>query len=516
MQSESLQKGEKLNRWRYLRILGFFLSMALSVLWWEIVLRRVFGEEYVAQGREERLRHHARRFRRLAVRMGGVMIKLGQFLSARVDVMPAVITEELAGLQDEVPPEDIHAIRSVVEAELGVPLESLFEDFEAECRTAASLGQVHRARLRNGERVAVKVLRPGIERIVATDLAVLRIVARWLMLWPLVSKRANVPALLEEFAATLWEELDYEAEASHIETFHALFEDDLGVYIPEVYREYSTRRVLTMEDVTCIKISDHAAIDAAGVDRRVVAQRLADVYLRMFFDFGFFHADPHPGNLFIYPLPEGAARQMYGSHVPHRGRPFYIVFVDFGMVGRITPEMRAGLRELLLAAGTRDGPRILRAYQMLGVILPSADLAPVEKATDEVLDYIWGKTPSELARMSRAEMRGLAHQYRDLFFDLPVQVPQNFIYLGRAAGILSGLCTALDPDFNVWDVAARYARRWLTQESGLRMRDLARIAFRWAWGLIRRSPDGDGDSQPSSGEALSADDTLRVERPLAE
>jgi predicted unusual protein kinase regulating ubiquinone biosynthesis (AarF/ABC1/UbiB family) len=492
---------------RFARVFTYFASTALLIIWWEILLKRVLGEESVSRKRMERFQRYTRRFRKLAIDMGGVMIKLGQFLSARVDVLPAEITAELAGLQDEVPAEDTDKIIGVIEQELGQPLDRLFKQFERECQAAASLGQVHRARLPGGERVAIKVQRPGIERTVATDLAVLRQVAGWLMHWPLISKRANVPDLLEEFAATLWEELDYVAEADNLETFHRLFENDMGVYIPDVYRSLSTKCVLTMEDVTTIKINDHAAIDAAGIDRKVVAVRLAEVYLRMCFDFNIFHADPHPGNLFIYPLPEDAARSMYGGKVGHAGRPFYLVFVDFGMVGHITPNMRAGLRELVLGIGTRDPARLVQSYQTLGVLLPTDNTDQLEEVTRKELAYVWGKTPSELMQMSHAEMRELAHQYRDLFYELPFQVPQNFIYLGRAAGILSGMCTALDPDFNAWDVLAKYARKLLAQTSMADTGAMIQVAFGWLGRLVR------GNSSKTPGQA--AQPAARADGPSA-
>jgi predicted unusual protein kinase regulating ubiquinone biosynthesis (AarF/ABC1/UbiB family) len=487
----------KLDWQRFTRVFTYFATTALAIIWWEIVLRRLLGEQRVGRERMERFQRHTHRFRKLAVEMGGVMIKLGQFLSARVDVLPDKITRELAGLQDEVPAEDTDKIIGVIEQELGQPLEALFEQFERECQAAASLGQVHRARLTNGERVAVKVQRPGIKRTVATDLAVLRQVAGWLMHWPLVSKRANVPDLLEEFAATLWEELDYVAEADNLEQFHMLFEHDIGIYIPEVYRSLSSQCVLTMEDVTTIKINDHAAIDAAGIDRKVVALRLAEAYLRMCFDYNFFHADPHPGNLFVYPLPEGATRTMYGKRVGHAGRPFYLVFVDFGMVGRITPEMRAGLRELILGIGTRDPSRIVQSYQTLGILLPTDNTDRLEEVTGKELDYVWGKTPRELAQMSHAEMREMAHQYRDLFYELPFQVPQNFIYLGRAVGILSGMCTALDPEFNAWDVLAKYTRKLLAQTSMADGGAMIQVAFGWLGELVRGGNQSSAAPRPA-------------------
>lgn len=454
-----------IDRRRYRRVLRFFAGVTAHIILWEIILRRVLGKSAVDQGRRQRIRGYARSFRKLAIDMGGVMIKLGQFVSARVDVMPPAIIEVLADLQDEVPPERLDDMLSVLESELGKPPDELFAEFDRNVQAAASLGQVYRARLKNGQRVVVKIQRPGIEVRVATDLAALRRVARWTLYWDLIRKRADVPALLDEFAATLWQELDYQSEADHAERFRALFANDMRVYIPAIYREVSTGRVITLEDVTSIKITDYAGIEAAGVSRGAAARTLLDLYLRMIFDYGFFHADPHPGNLFIYPLPPEAVEAMSGRLAAQPGQPFYVVFVDFGMVGTIGEEVKEGLRELLIAVGTRDAKRVLSAYKMLGVLLPSADTSRIEQAGQEALDTIWGRTVPEMAQMPRSEMRDFALKYRDLMYELPFQVPQNFIYLARAVGILSGICTGLDPQFNPWAQIAEYAQRLVQQET---------------------------------------------------
>ncbi len=493
----------------------FFTRLVGNMILWEIVLRTVFGGRFVARGREARLQRYARQFRQLAVAMGGVMIKLGQFVSSRVDVIPAAIVEELAGLQDEVPPEKLADMLGMIEAELGAPPETLFADFDEDVQAAASLGQVYRARLQSGDRVVVKVQRPGIETLIATDLEALRVVARWAMMWPVIRRRADVPALLNEFARTLWEEVDYVAEAGNAERFRELFADDARVYVPGIYRDYSSRRVLTLEDVTSIKITDSEAIDAAGVQRAVAASRLLDIYLRMIFEFDFFHADPHPGNLFIYPLPDGAAAEMGLTPPPHDGKPFYIVFVDFGMVGRITERVKEGLREVVIAVGTRDTSRLLNAYQSLGMLLPSADLRRIEQVEAEVLDYVWGKSIPELARMSRAEKQEFAIKYRDLLYEMPFQVPQDFIYLGRAVSILSGICTQLDPAFNPWTPMAHYAQKLVEQEArdnlGLWAREALSIG-RTALGLpnqvadvLRRIQRGDASMRAEPGAELQAD-----------
>ena len=216
----------QIDNFRYRRILQFFSGMIAHFIWWDIVMRRMpVTRQRALASRSTRLRAQARDFRGLAIEMGGVMIKLGQFLSSRVDVLPVEITEELKGLQDEVPPVDTQLIMGLLYEQLG-DISRRFEYIEPQPLAAASLGQVYRARLKPprgatgpGERVVIKVQRPQIDYMVRTDLAALRVVARWLMRYKPIRKRANVPALLEEFARTLWEELDYHAEADNAEHF---------------------------------------------------------------------------------------------------------------------------------------------------------------------------------------------------------------------------------------------------------------------------------------------------------
>jgi predicted unusual protein kinase regulating ubiquinone biosynthesis (AarF/ABC1/UbiB family) len=459
-------------RTRYSRIVFFFARVAASLVVWELILPRLGFRARALRTRSGRLRRIAATFRALAIEMGGVLIKVGQFLSSRLDMLPEEITTELAELQDEVPPETFADIRRVVEADLGASLAERFADFEAEPLAAASLGQVHRARLgsagqdRPGEveprleeaegpltAVVVKVLRPDIEAVIATDLAALRTVGRWLHRYPPVRRRADVPALLDEFARVLYEEIDYLAEGRNAETFAANFQGRPGVRVPRVVWTHTTKRVLTLEDVYGIKITDYDAITAAGVDRVEVAQRLLDTYLRQVFDDGFFHADPHPGNLFVSPGGEGEEAD------------WQLTFVDFGMVGRVPPNLRAGLREAVIAIGTRDAARLVKSYQMLDVLLPHADLALLEKAETQAFERFWGKSMAELREISFQEMHEFATEFRELMYTMPFQVPQDLIMLGRTLAILSGMCTGLDPEFNVWDSLVPYARQLIAEEA---------------------------------------------------
>ena len=271
--------------------------------------------------------------------------------------------------------ENFADIRRVVEAELGDSLAARFAEFEETPLAAASLGQVHRVRLRtpsNGvAKIVVKAQRPNIQTIVATDFAALRTVANWLDRFPPLRQRANLPVLLDEFTRILDGELDYLAEGRNAETFAENFKDQPEIRVPRVVWTHTTKRVLALEDVYAIKITDCAAIDAAGISRAEVADRLIDTYLQQIFEDGFFQADPHPGNLFVEPvLSAGQIGNLPG---------WRLTFVDFGMAGRVAPNIRVGLRELAIAVGTRDAARMITAYQMLGVLLPGADLALLER-----------------------------------------------------------------------------------------------------------------------------------------
>ena len=448
-------------RARYRRIVFFFARVTAGFIAWEIVAPRLGLGRLAARTRARRARRIAVRFRALAISMGGLMIKVGQFLSARLDVLPPEITTELSGLQDEVPPEDFAAIREVAHSELALPLAEHFAWFDTEPLAAASLGQVHRARLQDADAedlgfrdVVVKVQRPHIQQIIEVDLAALRRVGGWLARYRPVATRADVPALVEEFAATSLEEVDYLAEARHAETFAANFADDPRVSVPRVVRELSASRVLTLEDVTAIKLGDHDAITAAGIDRAEVATVLADTYLQQIFVDGFFHADPHPGNLFVTPRPDA------DPDAPG----WTLTFIDFGMVGRVPDGLRDGLREGLIAAATLDGARLVGSMRSLGVLLPGADVRLIERATMQVFERFGGLSMDELRTIDPEELMRFGLQFRDLMLDLPFQLPENLLMLGRSIGILSGICTGLDPNFNLWATITPYANRLLADE----------------------------------------------------
>ena len=465
--SQHMNEQGHIDQLRYRRILRFFAGVIANIIWWDLMLGRVpVARQRVLSSRPTRLRQVAREFRGLAIEMGGVMIKLGQFLSSRVDVLPIEVTQELQGLQDEVPPADNEQVFALLREQLG-DLNRRFVHIERQPLAAASLGQVYRARLRPAgaaevARVVVKVQRPGIEDLVRTDLAALRVVARWVMRYKPIRKRANVPALMEEFARTLWQELDYRAEADNAEEFAAIHADNPRILIPRIYREHSTDRVVVLEDVEALKIGDTAALAAAGIDTKDVADLLLEAYFKQIFVAEFFHADPHPGNLFIRPQPA----------VAEAAPAFQLVFVDFGMAVRLPKAMGESLRKILIGVTQRDSRQLVEAYRDLGFFLPGADVERITEAHEAVLDQIYGRNLLDLTQPDPREIEAIGREFRDLLFDFPFQIPQDFIYLGRALGMISGLVSTLDPHINPWRQIERYGQQLLRGQSFQQFREM--------------------------------------------
>jgi predicted unusual protein kinase regulating ubiquinone biosynthesis (AarF/ABC1/UbiB family) len=463
-------------RARYRRILRFAARYMVQAWWYELFLPRIGFARFAARGRADRLTKLARKFHALAVSLGGRMIKVGQFLSSRLDVLPPEITTELEGLQDEVPPVDFAAIRALAEAELGMPLERAFAWVDPVPLAAASLGQAHRGQLRPEDAVdtgfagvVVKIQRPGIDEIVDVDLAALRKVAGWLSRVRIVADRVDLPALLDEFAATSLEEIDYLHEAANAERFSARFAGDPRVAVPEIAWERTTRRVLTLSDVTAIKINDVAALRAAGIDPTEVAHEFATVMFDQLFRDGYFHADPHPGNIFVTPIAAAPGE-----------RAWKLTFIDFGMMGEVPDGLRRGLQQLMLAVAARDGKRLVESIRSVGILLPSAETAELERAMTELFARFGGMGLADVRQVDERELRSFAIEFGEVVRALPFTLPDNFLLIIRAMSLTSGMCSSLDPDFNMWDAVEPYAAQLLRDERGNFVQALGQQALSYA------------------------------------
>lgn len=450
-------------RARYRRILRFAALHLASLWWFELVLPR-FGLNSIAnKTRTKRLQRIARSFQRLALDLSGLLIKLGQFMSTRLDILPAEITKELEGLQDEVPAVDFALIRAMAESELGLPLEQVFASVESTPLAAASLGQVHRAVLSDGEaaelgfaNVVLKIQRPGIDGIVEVDLSALRRVAGWLSRIRLVNRRADAPALMDEFAATCLEEIDYLNEAANAERFAENFADNPRVRVPGVVWERSTRRVLVQEDVTNIKITDLDALRAVGIDPAQVADEFAAIMFDQVFIHGFFHADPHPGNIFIQPLAEE----------DEFGQTWRMTFIDFGMMGEVPSSLGKALRTTVIAAASRDGAGMVDGMREIGVLMPSADTVELERALTKVFDRFGGISFVELQTIDPREFKAFVNEFSDIVRALPFQFPENFLLVIRAISLTSGVCSSVNPQFNIWNAIEPYSAKLIKAEGG--------------------------------------------------
>src|SRR3984893_11658015 len=384
-------------------------------------------------------------FRHTAVKLGVLMIKLGQFLSSRADLLPEQALAAIASLQDEVPPAPFSHVLSVVETELNKPVEEIFSVLERKATAAASLGQVHKAVLAsNGATVAVKVQRPNIEQLVRSDLSTLKFVIWVITRFVNTSEFIDLMGVYREFKRTVYEEIDYVTEGANAKRFKEMFKDDPTIRIPAVYDEYTTRRVLVLEWIEGIKINDYATLDHEGIDRLEVAKRTVQTYFYQFFEAGFFHADPHPGNIFV----------KKGS--PGQGP--IIGFVDFGMVGTLSKTMKKSLKDLFLSFVTRHSHALVEALARLGFIGEGANMAAIERGMALMLEQYYGMTLGEARDMDIPEV---ADDVGRLLYGQPFQIPAQFAFTGRAIGTLVGVATGLAPNFNFVEVATPYDRKFL-------------------------------------------------------
>lgn len=390
-------------------------------------------------------RKNAALLREKALGMKGVMIKVGQFLSSRKDFLPDEYIEELSELQDQVPPHDFGEIRQRIIDELGSAPEEIFSEFDKEPLAAASLGQVHRAVLKDGREAAVKVQYPGIEKIIETDIKMFEVLInlmRGRMGW------INLRVLHEEFSKIVRAELDYSQEGRNAERFRLNFSEDTRVVIPRVYWEFSRGKVLTLEFVGGVKITECEVIKSSGMDCRKLVNLLAETYAKMIFVHGFFHCDPHPGNIFAGEGPT-------------------IVFVDFGMVQAITDSTRRNLRRYAKAIVENDTAGIIEALEKMGFLIEGADYRAIADVTQDLIDKYRYSTPEELKSLTVDDIGDEINNIRGVIDNF--QVPNYFILLARTIGMLNGMAYRLNPEANIIEIAKPYIREFFrgSREDGI-------------------------------------------------
>ncbi|SHE72791.1 ubiquinone biosynthesis protein [Desulfofundulus australicus DSM 11792] len=382
------------------------------------------------------------RLRQALEELGPAFIKLGQVLSTRSDLLPPQYIAELEKLQDQVPPFPFAQVRERIQMELGAPLEEIFDQFEATPLAAASIGQVHRASLRDGRPVVVKVQRPGVEKTILTDIEILHDLARLVDRHGPWRELYRFEEMVEEFEKFLREEMDFTVEGRHAENFRQLFAGDSTVYFPAVYWDYTTSKVLTMEFVEGIKLTHPQELAGSGIDRKLVARNLAGALLRQILMHGFFHGDPHPGNLAA--LPGGR-----------------VVFMDFGIVGRLDEETREKIGNLVLGLLRRNTALVVRAVEELGVVPPHVDRTALQQDIDALRKKYY-EIP--LSRISLSEslrdIMAVAYKYR-------IRVPTQFTLLVKSLVTAEGVVAQLDRELSMVEIARPMGRQLLARRFSL-------------------------------------------------
>ncbi|MEH1905678.1 MAG: AarF/ABC1/UbiB kinase family protein [Nostoc sp.] len=457
------------SRRRFVDIWSFVLTLMFK-LW-------LYNKSWSYAGGVTEAKQAARRktqavwIRNTLLDLGPTFIKVGQLFSTRADIFPGEYVEELAKLQDKVPAFSYEQVEATIEKELGKKIPELFHNFEPIPLAAASLGQVHKAVLYTGESVVVKVQRPGLKKLFEIDLQILKGITRYFQNHPKWGRGRDWLGIYEECCRILWEEIDYLNEGRNADTFRRNFRGYDWVNVPRIYWRYATSTVLTLEYLPGIKISQYEALEAAGLDRKAIARQGAQAYLLQLLNSGFFHADPHPGNIAVS-----------GSGA--------LIFYDFGMMGRIKANVREGLMQTLFGIAQKDGDRVVQSLIDLGAIAPTDDMGPVRRSVQYMLDHFMDK-PFE-----NQSVAAISDDLYEIAYNQPFRFPATFTFVMRAFSTLEGVGKGLDPEFNFMEVAKPYAMQLMTDMNGSEgnsfLNELSRQAAQvssTAFGLPRRLED---------------------------
>jgi predicted unusual protein kinase regulating ubiquinone biosynthesis (AarF/ABC1/UbiB family) len=442
--------------WRFVVVVYHFLPLILAYA----RDRRRFivagGSREVSRERQER---RAEKLLDSLLTLGPTFIKLGQLLSTRPDILPPAYIEVLTSLQDDVPPAPWAGAREVLEDELG-PVEETFDHFDTEPISGASLGQVYTATY-EGRDVAVKVRRPGIEELVEADLRVIKWSVPVLIRFIGEARAFSLENLADEFARTIRQEMDYDRERRILEEIRANFEGNDQIRIPASVPDASDSRVLTMEYIGGVKINDIQTLEARGIDRSALAERVQRIYLQMMLEDGVFHADPHPGNLAV--TDDGA-----------------VIFYDFGMSGRVDEFFQQKIIEFYIAVANQDIQGILDAMVEMGTLSPEADREVMGNVMELAIADVRGED------IEQYRVQQVIQQIEDTIYEFPLRLPRNFALILRVATVVEGVCVTLDPDFDFIAVATDYLAeegymeesvQRIAQQAATQMQDTGRALF---------------------------------------
>jgi predicted unusual protein kinase regulating ubiquinone biosynthesis (AarF/ABC1/UbiB family) len=459
---------------RSLEIWGFVITFVFK--WWLNKQKFMYKGGVTELKKQEKRKALAKWLKEGLLRLGPTFIKIGQQFSTRVDILAKEYVDELAELQDQVPPFDSNTAVQIVEEELGRPVDLIFDRFDRDPIAAASLGQVHRAKLR-GKEVVVKVQRPGLKALFDIDLKNLRVIAENLQKVDPKSDGAKRDwvAIYDECANVLYEEIDYTKEATNAEKFAYNFREMPYIKVPTIIREFSTAQVLTMEYVPGIKINRISALDELGVDRGRLARYAVESYLEQILRHGFFHADPHPGNIAVDDANGGR-----------------LIFYDFGMMGSINSNVREGLLEVFYGVYEKDPDKVLQAMVQMGVLVPSSDMTAVRRTAQFFLNSFEERLAAQRAEKERMEaeakklgfkkqltkeekaekkklrLAAIGEDLLSIGADQPFRFPATFTFVVRAFSVLDGIGKGLDPRFDISEIAKPYALELLRfREAGV-------------------------------------------------
>lgn len=399
-----------------------------------------YGGQVTPEKQTERRQEIAVWLRETCLSLGPTFIKIGQLFSTRADLFPIEYVQELSKLQDRVPAFGYEQAKKIIEDDFGRPLAELYHSFDPVPIAAASLGQVHCAQLHSGEEIVVKIQRPGLSKLFAIDLSILKGIAQYFQNHPDWGKGRDWIGIYEECCRLLWLEIDFLHEGRNGDKFRRNFRGVDWVKVPRVYWRYTSPRVLTMEYMPGIKISHYEALESAGLDRKRLARLGAEAYLRQLLTDGFFHADPHPGNIAVD--PDGA-----------------LIFYDFGMMGQVEAITRSRLMDTFVGIAQRNATQVMSALVSLGALAEIEDMGPVRRSIQYILDNLMDKPFEEQS------VAAISDDLYAVAYDQPFRFPATFTFVMRAFSTLEGVGKGLDPEFNFMEAAKPYATELMTNGS---------------------------------------------------